>query len=64
MNRSVGIVLGLLLIGAGLVCLIARVALADQLTGVMPIVVSSLGVVGVLAGGGLLRRAFRNRPPS
>lgn len=64
MSRSMAVLLGVLLIGAGVACLLVRVQLADVLPGVMPLVVSSLGVVGILAGSGVIGRAFRKGPPS
>lgn len=59
MKRPLTILLGLLLIAAGIVCFVLRIKDGATMPGAMPIVVSSIGVVGVLAGVAVIRRALR-----
>ncbi len=61
-NRPVAIVLGVVLIGAGLACIFVRVKMAADLSVPLQLVVTALGVAGILGGGGVIGRAFRRTP--
>ena len=59
MNRPTAILLGVLLIGAGVVFLVIRVRIVADQPGVMPIAISSLGVACLLGGFGMIGTALK-----
>lgn len=64
MNRPIAILVGVVLVAAGLACLFIRIRMAADLSVPLQLLVSALGVVGILAGGGVVGRAFRSTPPA
>lgn len=64
MNRPTAIVLGAVLIGAGLASLFVRVRMADDLSVPLQLLATALGVAGILAGGGVVWRTIRKTPPA